>query len=250
MRNLLRVAFAATLMSAAAPAVAVADTITVSSPGVWFSVSDGGFYVRTSEIARSNASSTISGSDFHLSASGQSYSDAGIVLYFDGGLTLGALRSVSVTGSGSPVINLWLDTSGDGGFFAFDSNGLMTGLAGDSYGSSGSSTLGAATGIEMLGGLGAGHNYTLAQLQAGALSGVNSGTRTALWIGITGQPTGATADIPRVDIDAVPEPGSLLLLCMGLALAAWRARASTGCGQRHSAIVPSDLDRSARLSVS
>ena len=108
-------------------ALATADTITTSSCNVDFAVNDSGsFYVRSSQIVPAGsppgleASSSISGSTFDLTANSAGYSDAGIVLYFNGSLTLGDLKSVSVVSAGSPVsINLWLDTGGDGQFFAF-----------------------------------------------------------------------------------------------------------------------------------
>jgi hypothetical protein len=187
--------------------LANAETFTISSCNIDFAVNDGGhFYVRSSQIPGGagsppgvDASSAISGSSFHLTAAGSGYSDSGIVLYFNGGLKLGDLQSVSVSGTGSPVtINLWLDTGGDGNFFAFDGNGMMTGLNGDSYGS-GAASLDAGTSIEMFAGNGAGHTYTLAQLQAGAVSGITVNTGIALWIGITNP---GTADISSVAVSA------------------------------------------------
>ncbi len=176
-----------------AAVAANADTFTISSCNVDFAVNEGGsFYVRSGQIPPGavsppgvDASSLISGSNFHLNAGGAGYSDAGIVLYFNGGLKLGDLKSVSVVGTGKPAsINLWLDTGGDGNFFAFDGSGRMTGLNGDSYGTGGAS-LDANTSIYMMAGNGAGGSYTLAQLQAGVVAGISRNTRAALWIGIT-----------------------------------------------------------------
>jgi hypothetical protein len=187
--------------------LANADTFTISGSNVDFAVNDGGsFYVRSSQILPAgsppgvDASSSISGSNFHLTATAiqPAYSDAGIVLYFNGGLKLGDLQSVSVVNTGSPVsINLWLDTGGDGNFFAFDGNGMMTVLNGDSYGSSGAASLDANTSIEMFAGNGAGHTYTLAQLQAGTVPGIDSNTGAALWIGITNP---NSADISSITV--------------------------------------------------
>jgi len=188
-------------MCVAAPATA--DTFTTSSCNLDFAVNDSGsFYVRNSRIVPAGsppgleASSSISGPAFNLSATSAGYSDAGIVLYFDGRLKLGDLKSASVVSSGSPVsINLWLDTGGDGRFFTFNGSGLMTGLNGDSYGSHSGASLDATSSIYMMGGNGAGQTYTLTQLQAGVIPGINGNTRAALWIGITNNGSAAITGV-------------------------------------------------------
>ncbi len=89
-------------------------------------------------------------------------------------------------------MNLWLDTGGDRTFFAFDGNGLLTSLAGDSYGGHERydvqwvgcrSTCSAATGL--------GTVTRSAELQAGLVPGITGNTVVALWIGITGPPNPA-----------------------------------------------------------
>ncbi len=192
-------------------ATAAADTITTSSCNVDFAVNDSGsFYVRSSQIVPAGsppgleASSSISGSNFHLTANSTGYSDTGIVLYFNGGLKLGDLKTVSVSSTGSPVsINLWLDTGGDGNFFAFNSNAQMTGLNGDTYGTgAGGASLDANTSIVITAGNGAGHSYTLAQLQAGVVPGITSNTGASLWIGITNP---GSADISGIVVGTAAE---------------------------------------------
>lgn len=186
----------------------MAGTFTTSSGNVSFSVNDSGsFYVRNLPMPPGagtppgvNASSSISGSTFHLTAGGAGYSDAGIVLYFNGGFRLMDLQGVSVVSSGSsPMINLWFDTSGDGQFFQLNGSGLLTGLNGDSYGSGNSPSLNSTSLIYMQGGNGAGNAYTLAQLQAGVVPGINGNTLTSLWIGITNS-SGGPADISSVTV--------------------------------------------------
>jgi hypothetical protein len=218
-RSFSRSLFAALLFIGAA-ANADATTFDTSSPGVLFSVNDVNYYVRSSQIPPGSsipgldASSYISGSTFDLSATGPAYSDAGIVLYFNGGLPLGSLQNVSVASTGDPLsINLWFDTGGDGQFFAFASDGSLTGLNGDSYGGTGGSALSAASSLYMFAGDGAGESYTVAQLQAGVVTGIDSHTPIALWIGIT-EPN--SAQISGVTVDALPEPDSLLLIGAGL----------------------------------
>lgn len=215
MKKLLKLGFLFVVLIGIA-ATAAADTITTSSSNLDFAVNDrGSFYVESSQIPPGagsppgvDASSSISGSLFNLIANSTGYSDAGLVLYFNnGGLRLGDLKSVSIVSTGSPLsINLWLDTGGDGKFFAFNSNGLMTGLNGDSYGSGSGSSLDENSSIYMTAGNGAGGTYTLAQLQTGVVPGINSDTRAALWIGITNN---GSADIFSVTISTLGEDAAL-----------------------------------------
>jgi hypothetical protein len=184
-------AIAVLSLGIATPARAATQTFNTASSSARYAVNDGGFWVTSAPISGSstspglNATSTTAEGAFHLTAGGASYSDAGIVLYLDGGLKLGDLQGVSIASTGSPVsMNLWLDSGGDGKFFAFDPNGLLTGLNGDSYGGGAGNAQGATSPFYMLGGDGAGGTYTLGQLQAGAVSGIGAGTAVALWIGI------------------------------------------------------------------
>jgi hypothetical protein len=198
----------------ATPASAGVQTFDTSSGSVRYAVNDGGFWVSTAPFAASgsspglNATSGIAGGAFHTTASGSSYSDAGIVLYFDGTLKLGDLQGVSITSTGSPLsMNLWLDTGGDGTFFAFDSSGLFTGLNGDSYGGHSGNMQDGSSPFYMLGGNGAGGTYTLSQLQAGAVSGIGASTPVALWIGITnGGGSALSADIATVTVSTSAGP--------------------------------------------
>ena len=59
----------------------------------WYAVSDGGYYVKSTPITMPNAQSGIG----HIAASGSGYSDAGLVYFFDGSLTLGNLNKVVVS---------------------------------------------------------------------------------------------------------------------------------------------------------
>jgi hypothetical protein len=201
-------------LSSASPLV-----FTGVSTGVNYSVNNpSGFLVSNSPISGPVASAgTLAGPynvGFHLSATDPSYSDAGIVLFFNGGLTLGQLQSVNVDTTSTVMnINLWLDTGGDGHFFAFDSSGLLAGLQGDTYTSTSTTFLHAASSVYMQGGNGAGGTYSLAQLQNGAVSGITVNTRTALWVGITNN---HTADITRITVNTVPEPAFTFLIAGGL----------------------------------
>jgi len=222
MRKLIGFVFAGLLLTTAV--AAKADTLfTTSSPGVDYAISDStGYYVSPLGQFGTDAMSMSQGGYFNLTAWNpgyppvSTYSDAGVVLYFNGGLTLGQLQSVTVDSIGSPVsINLWLDTNGNGSFFQFSGDAL-TSLGGDSYGGTGSS-VDASSPFYMLGGDGAGNTYTLAQLIAGQDPGINGSTGVAIWVGIT-NPADAyqnSSAISQIDVVATPEPSSLMLLGTG-----------------------------------
>ena len=199
----------------AVPAMADLVTWNTSSSDVYFAVNDTGYYVSPTGLTTTNAQSTISGSNFHIEAYSPA-GDAGIVLYFNGGLTLGSLQSVLVNTVGqTPLnLNLWLDTGGDGQFFSFRGTQL-TGLNGDSYGGAGPQTAAydSTSSFYMLGGNGAGDTFTLAQLQGGAVSGIGANTPTALWIGANAP---ISADISSVQVSTVPIPAAVWLLGSGL----------------------------------
>lgn len=155
-------------------------------------------------------------SDFHVEADGPGYSDAGLLVGFDGGFKLGQIQSVSVVSAGSPLfINFWLDTGGDGKFFSFKpSNGEMIKLNGDSYGACGPVDLIATSNCQMFAGAGAGQTHTLADYQAGVVSGIDGDTPAAFWIGVVSDPK-QSADISSITVNSVapvPEPASIALI--------------------------------------
>ncbi len=197
-------------------------TFVPGSPNVGSAINSDGFFVSSDTYGLfGNYAWT---SDFSLHAGGAAYSDAGLILFQDGSLTLGQLGSVSVVSTGAQLaVNLWLDTGGDGKFFVYatDGSGLFTGLNGDSYAGCGAPTVNGPSSCYVLGGNGAGGTFTLAQLQAGAVAGIGAGTPTALWIGVVGgsQTYGTVADISSITVttvNPVPDGGAtLLLLGMG-----------------------------------
>jgi hypothetical protein len=154
-----------------------------------------------------------------------SKTDAGIVLYFDGSLKLGQLQSVTIkalSGETTRRVNLWLDKSGNGQFFAFNGD-EYTGLGGDA---SLVSWLAGDINVNSLfyGYHGVPNNYyTLAQLQAGVVPGIDGNTPLSLWIGIGG--ANGVAHVTEVDVQT-PEPSALSLLALGgLGLVRRRRRA-------------------------
>lgn len=158
-------------------------------------------------------------------ANASAYSDAGIVLFFDGSLTLGQLQSVTIKDAGGsnvvPTVNLWLDTSNNGSFFQFSGTEL-TELGGDAYyGAVTPGNVGLGSAFTPLGGPVCG-GYTLSQLQGGACAGIGANTAVALWIGITngGSSNPNIANIAEVDVQTaapVPDGGATLTL-LGCAL--------------------------------
>jgi len=205
---------------------------TTESSGVNYAVNNpNGFFVSSAPIASPLASAGQSGAAFTLSATapGTGYSDAGIVLYFNGGLTLGQLQDVGVaTDNPSALdINLWVDTGGDGQFFAFDGTGMLTGLNGDSYGSFGNTTsLSASSSSAFFIGPASANSATLADLQ-----NAYPDAAVAIWAGITN--AGVSADISSITVDSTdaPEPASLFLFGAGLitiAVIFRRGRGHTG----------------------
>ena len=180
-------------------------TFNTSSSGVNYAINDSGFFVSPNGFSTANAQSLISGSNFHIQAASPA-GDVGIVLYFNGGLTLGSLQSVTINTVGSTPLNLnlWLDTGGDGMFFAFNGTQL-TSLNGDSYAGGGPQTAiyNSASSFYMLGGNGAGGTYTLAQLQGGMVPGIGANTLTALWIGANAP---ITADISSITVNTGSGP--------------------------------------------
>jgi hypothetical protein len=194
-----------------AECTAAADTFSPGSSSVMYAVNDGGFYVSINSITTANNFSGLNNNAtaFDLIAA---TGDVGLVLYFNNALKLGDLESVSVPGTGTPVgVNLWLDTGQDGKFFSFASSDFstpnaLTGLNGDSYATGPGSVTGSSL-FYMQAGAGAGGSYTLSQLQAGVVNGINGNTGVSLWLGFVGAPGPATAEITSIQI--IPEPSSL-----------------------------------------
>ncbi len=156
------------------------------------------------------------------------YSDAGIVIGFDGSLKLKDVGSITVDSTGSPLsVNLWLDTGGDDKFFTFNGNKL-TGLNGDSYGGT---TLGSGITLNSVF-----SPFETSGRVAGTLADLQSkygDESVAIWIGLTNGVSAANyANISEVYVGttsaeaSVPEPATIVVWSIlgGLGIAAARRK--------------------------
>ena len=148
----------------------------------------GNWFVQSTPVDTGTIQCKPQGGVLHLSNSAGGSSSSGVIVYFDGALKLGGLQGGSFASSGNALtMNVYLDTGNDGQFFSF-SGAQFTGLNGDSYGTV---TLGANGGsfndntvFTKSGGIAAlPSTFTLGQLKAGAVTGIDAQTRVAFWIG-------------------------------------------------------------------
>jgi hypothetical protein len=253
-RKSLTLAVAAALAAACwTGAAAHADTYLPGDASVRYATNVDGFSVNSTGLtpfgATSWAQSVQSGSSWTVQA-GQlpgSYADAGIVLGFDGSLTLGQLQSVTVStlagSNATPMVNLWLDTGGDDQFFSFTGEQFSS-LNGDAYfGATTPGDISTTSTFGFLGGPGSYAQYTLAQLQSGDRAGIDANTKVALWIGVTGGDyyTSNFAVIDQVEVGVAPAAGQAVPLpasaWSGLTLLAGLAAAAGVKRARHQAIL-------------
>jgi len=148
----------------------------------------GNWFVQNTGFNTGTIQGQTAGSVINLSSSAGGSSTSGVIVYFDGSLKLGGLNGGSFANTGSTLtMNVYLDTGNDGQFFSFTGN-QFTGLAGDSYGSATLAATGGSfddnTAFTKSGGIGAlTSTFTLGQLKAGAVTGIDAQTRVAFWIG-------------------------------------------------------------------
>jgi hypothetical protein len=130
------------------------------------------------------------------------YADSGVALY-EG--TLGNLGNFTVTGTGNYSLNLWFDVNNDNEFFAWNSSGVLSGLNGDTYGlgpSSSSSGKLAITNASQFYVLSDGQNHSLANLKSGAVTGISSSTKVAIWLGVSTNSGSVSATITGIHTPA------------------------------------------------
>jgi hypothetical protein len=216
--------------------IATAGTISVTSSSVNYRVNVGPMYVShtplinvigTSGQKASVFPNATGGFNLKVTPKDQAYTDAGIIIGFDGSLLLGNLESLTFESTGDPIaLSLFLDTSGNGQFLSF-SEGVYTGEGGDSTfiktdltGHVLDSTTSLA--IWSLNGTRQPSNpfsyYTLSQLQSGTINGINSSTRVAIWLGINSDSSCVSrcATLSNIQLTTVAEPSVLLLLGIGI----------------------------------
>ena len=235
--------------------LANADTVLPGDASVRFAANSDGFYVNATGQdlfgAHSYAESLPAGASAWVTEAGADatgYADAGIVIGFDGSLTLGQLQGVivnllpnaqGIAPQTTPSINLWIDSGNDGQFFSFTGD-QFTGLNGDSYFGAAAGNIDQNTSFSFLGGSAGAGTFTLSQLQNGADAGINGNTKVALWIGVTNgtYENPNYADIASVDVitgggsaaPAAPLPASVwsgLTLLAGMGLYAGIKRKQT-----------------------
>jgi hypothetical protein len=152
----------ATALAISPAALADSETYTPSTGGtnVSYSVNSGGTDYIGSPTPSSGVGGVVSDINPHggswtlATPLGSGYSDTGIVVDFNGGLTLGQLGSVSVAevAGGTPLsINLWFDTTD-----WTISNGEFVGVNSGSYASCGLVSLTSSSSCYMMDGVDAG----------------------------------------------------------------------------------------------
>ncbi|MGA7178783.1 MAG: DUF2341 domain-containing protein [Thiobacillaceae bacterium] len=175
--------------------------------------SSGNWFVQSTPVDTGAIQSEPQGGVLHLSSSAGGSSSSGVIIGFDGSLKLADLEGGSFASTGNALaMNIYLDTGNDGQFFSF-SGAQFTGLNGDSYGTV---TLGANGGsfngntvFTKSGGIAAlPSTFTLAQLMAGAVPGIDANTHVALWIG---GGNAFSSDISNISL-AASTSGSLTVL--------------------------------------
>jgi hypothetical protein len=126
-------------------------------------------------------------------ANAAAYEDNGFYFYIGTLQYLSSLRVVGV-GAGTFTANLYLDVNGDGEFFVWSPPNVYSNVGADLY-YSGPSSVGGVLTIDattLFGG------YTLPQLRAGMLGGVNANTRVGIWLGISVSSGSQTTTIASV----------------------------------------------------
>jgi LPXTG-site transpeptidase (sortase) family protein len=155
-----------------------------SSPGTWtrsadpMNVPDG-----TGSVSQTaNPDGTVTANI----TSAPGYADSGF--FFPIG-RLGDLRTILINampGSDVYSLNIYFDVNNDGEFFSWSGN-VFSGLGGDNYALCPPSVGGVLSIVQSTSCyviVGA-NNYTITQLQGGAVAGINANTQIAIWVGIS-----------------------------------------------------------------
>ncbi len=168
----------------------------------YYTINDGTNFSRSTSPVSSGVATQTNNSDGSVTVSINStsgYADSGFVLY-EG--TLGDLPNFTVNGTGNQYsLNLWLDTSSDNDYFAWDSNGVFTGLNSDTYALGPASSTGtdAISGSSQFYLMSDSQNHTFSDLKNGSVSGISSSTKVAVWVGVNTTSGSTSATITSID---------------------------------------------------
>ncbi len=167
----------------------------------YYTINDGTNFIRSTSPFSSGVATQTKNSNGSVTVSVNNaigYADSGFVLYKG---ALGNLPNFTVNGSGSPFgLNLWFDVNNDNEFFAWNSNGVMTGLNGDTYGLGPTSQSGTdvVTGSSLFYLISDGKNHSFSDLKNGVVSGINANTRVAVWVGVNTNSGSTSATITSI----------------------------------------------------
>ena len=184
----------------------------------------GNWFVQNTPVNTGTIQSEPQGAVLHVGSSAGGSSSSAVIVYFDGALALGGFQGGGFSNTGSTLsMNLYLDTGNDGRFFSFTGN-QFTGLDGDSYANvalgAGGGSFNDNTVFTKVGGIAAlPSTFTLAQLKAGSVAGIDTNTRVSFWIG---GGNAFSSDITSISMAAstagsltVPEDSGLTSLGLG-----------------------------------
>lgn len=206
------IVMAATLVTMVFACASAIPAAKAAVPGLTYYANDGSNFIRSAtpfnfQTTDYNFSQTVLSGGGILTTltprtTGIPYADLGLGYTFG---KLGDITSIPIVGSGSYSVNVYFDMNttddagGNGPFFAWSGN-IFTGVGGDTYGLgptiTGSGTITPGDSVYLLLN---GNTYTIAQLQSGAVAGIDNNTLVGFWFGIINHPTTAQFEIDLIN---------------------------------------------------